>query len=103
MTKATSSRPPLVSNSGWSKEILANLEKMLFYLKEESFPIVCGEMEKLEQEILLRDMRLDRDFYKKVLEEPHREQRPGSYRYVDAQLRIDILNRNGKTLKQLIK
>jgi len=98
------SPPPLPTpHAGWPKEILADLEKKLFYLKEESFPIVCGEMEKLEQEVLLRDMRLDRDFYKKVMEESHREKRPGSYRYVDAQIRIDILNRNGKILKQLIK
>ena len=105
MTKATQkpSQPPLIPHTGWPKEIQANLEKTLFYLKNESFPIVCGEMEKLEQEVLLRNMRLERNFYKKILDEPHREKRPGSYRYVDAQVRIDILNRNGKILKQLIK
>ncbi len=86
-----------------SKKITKNLEKQIFYLPEKKFFNYCNDLEKLAKEVLLRDMRLDRDFYKKVLEEPHREKKPSSYRYLDAQIRINILNINGKTLKQLIK
>jgi len=101
--KQKSSPPPPVPHIGWPKEIQANLEKQPFYYSEKKFTEYADAMEPEDQTVFLRDMRLDRDFYKKVMEEPHREKRPGSYRYVDAQLRIDILNRNGKILKQLIK
>lgn len=102
MTKATQ-KPPPTPHSGWPKEIRASLEKQPFYYPEKKFTDYANAMEPTDQAVFLRDMRLERNFYKKVMEEPHREKRPGSYRYVDAQLRIEILNINGKTLKQLIK
>lgn len=101
MTKATqqSTLPPVDT---WQKEIKENLVKQPFYLPDKQFTEAALKLENTNREILLRKMRLDRDFYKNILNEPHREKNPGSYRYVDAQLRIETLNHNGKLLKTLI-
>jgi hypothetical protein len=101
MTKTIqqSTLPPL---NQWQQEIEASLVKQEFYLPDEQFKKAALKLVKTNREILLRKMRLDRDFYKNILNESHREKNPGSYRYVDAKLRIEILNRNGKLLKSLI-
>ena len=101
MTKATqqSTLPPI---DQWEKEIKEILVKEEFYLPEKLFREACGMLVQTNREILLRKMRLDRNFYKETLNEPYREKHPNSYRYVDARIRIEILNRNGKILKTLI-
>ena len=52
---------------------------------------------------MLSEMRSERNFYKKVLEEDFREKRPDSYRYKDAEIRVRKLNTNGKYLSTLTK
>lgn len=101
MTKATqqSSMPPI---DQWHAEIKAGLVKQPYYLPEKEFREAAGKLVITNREILLRQMRLERNFYKSILNEPYREKHPASYRYVDAQARIEILNHNGKLLKSLI-
>lgn len=87
----------------WAQEINANLATRPNYLPANKLTERLEKLKPDEKEIILREMRMDRDFYKKILEEPFREKSPNSYRYVEAKIRIEILNRNGKLLKSLIK
>lgn len=86
----------------FAQRINNDLEKQESYKPIEIFRQAALKLDKVQKESMLREMRLDRDFYKKVLEEDYRKKNPDSYRYVDAGIRIELLNRNGKLLKQLI-
>jgi hypothetical protein len=47
-------------------------------------------------------MKVERDFYKKVLEEEYRKKNPNSVRYRDATKFVDGFNAKGKLLKSII-
>lgn len=88
--------------SDWEEQIHVDLAKESFYKDETEFTADCKKLDKDAQEILLRKMRLDRNFYKNIMDEKFREKHPHSYRYIDAKIRIELLNRNGKILNTLI-
>lgn len=47
-------------------------------------------------------MKIDRDFYKKVLTEEYRKKNPNSIRYREATKIVDLYNEKGKLLKSII-
>lgn len=55
-----------------------------------------------EQKNYLAKMRDEKTFQSKILQEDWRARNPNSFRYVQAEKIIDILNQNGKILKSLI-
>ena len=83
-------------------EIHKDLLDQDFYLNEDDFKDKINKVNDSSRQILINRMRNEKQFYKKILEEKYREKNPESYRYRDADIRIEILNRNGKILKSVI-
>ena len=83
-------------------EIHKDLLDQDFYLNEDDFKDKINKLNDSSRQILINRMRNEKQFYKKILEEKYREKNPESYRYRDADIRIEILNRNGKILKSVI-
>lgn len=72
-------------------------------MRDDLFESFINEMSVEEMNILLIHLRSERNFYKKVLEEKYREKNPSSWRYKDAQEKLEKLNFQGPKLKQLIE
>ena len=83
-------------------EIHKDLLDQDFYLNEDDFKDKINKLNDSRRQILINRMRNEKQFYKKILEEKYREKNPESYRYRVADIRIEILNRNGKILKSVI-
>ena len=78
------------------------LPNELIYYPLKKFQSVIATHDVQQKTRLLEDMRSARNFYKTILKEDHRAKNPGSFRYADAEARLERLQANGLELSKLI-
>ena len=83
--------------------IIVETRKNLVTLSVEKFIEIVGDAPLEDKKALLEKFRNNKLFYKRVLEEPRRKERPNSVRYRDAEIKIGLINEKGKYLSKLIK
>jgi hypothetical protein len=87
-------------------DVRTNLQEHIkgipMYYDPDDFEKHVSALNDEQRAELLKQMQEERNFYKNILAEPYRQKKPNSYRYFDAQFRIDKLNPNGKLLKNQI-
>jgi len=70
---------------------------------EENFSKLMTSQSLEDCQRVIAWMKVERDFYKKVLEEEYRKKNPNSVRYRDATKFVDGFNAKGKLLKSIIE
>ncbi|MFA5432912.1 MAG: hypothetical protein GX567_11940 [Clostridia bacterium] len=70
--------------------------------KEEDFNKLMSTLSLDECQSIITYMKIEREFYKKVLTEEYRKKNPNSFRYRDATKFIEKVNEKGKLLKSII-
>lgn len=78
------------------------LPSSAIYFDSPLFLAKTKEYDLEQKKRLLEEMRSERNFYKTILKEDHRAKNPGSFRYADAEARLERLQANGLELSKLI-
>lgn len=79
------------------------LPDSMIYFESNRFQSQMKQLSVEDKKRLLEVMRFEREFYKKTMSEDYRAKNPGSYRYADAEKRLERLSLNGKYLAEIIK